>query len=237
MPPKTKPIERQIPLAPVGRDRGGKEADNPSGITDGSEKIDVIESAELDLGPSLSGVENDMRTLTHSDLERESRGESPLKNDGAGPSTTSNPSVTRSSRLTARRVPTTLNEAGSSSHAECLPPVLGEKDGVPMFRVVSKLRLVKERIKELNRNMGCISEGVSRMRLALKEYQKNGPFAVPHLGINKEESLLVDYQGCLTDMIPLEAGVSDDAVDCCIAGWFGGRSDLCFDLWVELLCA
>ncbi|GMH08637.1 hypothetical protein Nepgr_010477 [Nepenthes gracilis] len=98
-----------------------------------------------------------MRTLTHSDLEQESQGESPLKNDGAGqtgssrvqrvlncdphlledgqlvgvppgPSTTSNPSVTRSSRLTARRVPTTLYEAGSSSHAECLPPVLGEKD-------------------------------------------------------------------------------------------------------------
>ncbi|GMH02047.1 hypothetical protein Nepgr_003886 [Nepenthes gracilis] len=168
------------------------QGNTPSGITDGSEKNDVIESAELDLGPSLGGVEDDMRTLTHSDLERESRGESPLKNDGAGqigssrvqrelncdpplpedgqlvgeppgPSTTSNPSVTRSSRLTARRVPTTSNEAGSSSHAECLPPVLG----------------------------------------------------------------------CLADVIPLEAGVTADAVDCCIAGWFGGRSDLCFGLWGE----
>ncbi|GMH03457.1 hypothetical protein Nepgr_005296 [Nepenthes gracilis] len=60
------------------------EADTPSGIADGSEKTDVIESAEPDLGPSLGGVEDDMRTLTHSDLERESRGESPLKNDVAG---------------------------------------------------------------------------------------------------------------------------------------------------------
>ncbi|GMH11721.1 hypothetical protein Nepgr_013562 [Nepenthes gracilis] len=60
------------------------EADIPSGISDGSEKYDVIESAELDLGPSLGGVEDDMRTLTHSDFERESRGESPLKNDDIG---------------------------------------------------------------------------------------------------------------------------------------------------------
>ncbi|GMH18495.1 hypothetical protein Nepgr_020336 [Nepenthes gracilis] len=59
------------------------EADTPSGISDGSEKNDVIDSAEPDLGSSLGGVEVDMRTLTHSDLERESRGESPLKNDGA----------------------------------------------------------------------------------------------------------------------------------------------------------
>ncbi|GMH31849.1 hypothetical protein Nepgr_033693 [Nepenthes gracilis] len=66
-----------------------------------------------------------------------------------------------------------------------------------MFRVVSKLRLVKERIKELNRNMGSISEGVSHTRLALEEYQKNGPFAVPHPGINEEESLLADYRRAL----------------------------------------
>ncbi|GMH10629.1 hypothetical protein Nepgr_012470 [Nepenthes gracilis] len=60
------------------------ENDTPSGPTDGVEKNDAIDFTEPDLGPTLNGVETDLRILTPSDLERENRGESPLENDDSG---------------------------------------------------------------------------------------------------------------------------------------------------------
>ncbi|GMH02174.1 hypothetical protein Nepgr_004013 [Nepenthes gracilis] len=60
------------------------ENDTPSGPSDGVGKNDASDLAEPDLGPTLNGVEKDIRILTPSVLERENRGESLLKNDDSG---------------------------------------------------------------------------------------------------------------------------------------------------------
>ncbi|GMH31916.1 hypothetical protein Nepgr_033760 [Nepenthes gracilis] len=104
-----------------------------------------------------------------------------------GPSSTSISATPRSS-CTARWV-----RVASPSHPVNLP----HTQGVPMFRVVSKLRLLKERLKEINHNMGNVSKGVSRTRQALVDFQKNGPSIVPHLGTNVEDTLIADYRRAL----------------------------------------
>ncbi|GMH31920.1 hypothetical protein Nepgr_033764 [Nepenthes gracilis] len=61
-----------------------------------------------------------------------------------------------------------------------------------MFRVVSKLRLVKEKVKDLNRSLGNVSEAVARSREALEDFQRNAPYVVPPPGVYEEEHLLSD---------------------------------------------
>ncbi|GMH03479.1 hypothetical protein Nepgr_005318 [Nepenthes gracilis] len=79
-----------------------------------------------------------------------------------GPSSTNISTATRSSR-TAKRV---LIE---------VPLVPMEKDvgppsGVPMFHFVSKLRILKGKMKELNRNLGNVHEEVACARASLEDF-------------------------------------------------------------------
>ncbi|GMH14554.1 hypothetical protein Nepgr_016395 [Nepenthes gracilis] len=60
------------------------ENDTPSGPSDGVGKNVASDLAEPDLGPTLNGVEKDIRILTPSIMERENWGEPLLKNDESG---------------------------------------------------------------------------------------------------------------------------------------------------------
>ncbi|GMH12838.1 hypothetical protein Nepgr_014679 [Nepenthes gracilis] len=135
------------------------ENDTSSDPSDRGVTNDACNNAKPDLGPTLNGVETDLRTLNPSAMERVNRNESTRENeddvhvssdsvlrslnsdttlpDGdqigggepASSSNTCNPSLPRSSRRVAQRIPSTLNVENSSHSTESLTPALAAKDG------------------------------------------------------------------------------------------------------------
>ncbi|GMH30758.1 hypothetical protein Nepgr_032601 [Nepenthes gracilis] len=69
--------------------------------------------------------------------------------------------------------------------------------GVPMFQIVSKPRLLKDLLKEINRNMGNVFEEVARARSQLEDFQRNGPPVGDRLVALDEDRLKADYRRAL----------------------------------------
>ncbi|GMH06229.1 hypothetical protein Nepgr_008069 [Nepenthes gracilis] len=76
-----------------------------------------------------------------------------------------------------------------------------------MFQIVSKLWLIKERMKVLNRNMDNVSEEVSRTRKALEDYQKNSLLSAHQPLVNEDENFKVAYRRALRRTLYCLAGL------------------------------
>ncbi|GMH24799.1 hypothetical protein Nepgr_026642 [Nepenthes gracilis] len=57
-----------------------------------------------------------------------------------------------------------------------------------MFQIVSKLRLLKDLLKELNRNMGNVFEEVARARSQLEDFREDRSSVGTHLVALQEDS-------------------------------------------------
>ncbi|GMH31715.1 hypothetical protein Nepgr_033559 [Nepenthes gracilis] len=75
-----------------------------------------------------------------------------------------------------------------------------------MFQIVSKLRLLKDLLKELNRNMGNVFEEVARARSQLEDFQRNGPPVGDRLVALDEDRLKADYRRALRTEIASARG-------------------------------
>ncbi|GMH31874.1 hypothetical protein Nepgr_033718 [Nepenthes gracilis] len=58
--------------------------------------------------------------------------------------------------------------------------------GVPMFQIVSKLRLLKDFFERVKRNMGNVFEEVARARSQLEDFRRNGPLLATAMALNED---------------------------------------------------